>query len=95
MANKKTKLTLSGIAKKSIQNIINKIIKIGDVKESKTVLEIGSGYGSLTKKIVSMKPKKILAIENMFAMSVCGAIVVYNFPKRGKKTKEVPSLAVD
>jgi len=45
------------------QNIINKIIKIGKITENKTVLEIGPGYGNLTKKIVSMKPKKILAIE--------------------------------
>ena len=45
------------------QNIINKIIKIGNIEEDKTVLEIGSGYGSLTKKIVSMKPNKIFAVE--------------------------------
>ena len=45
------------------QNIINKIIKIGNIKENKTILEIGPGYGSLTKKIASMKPKKIFAIE--------------------------------
>ena len=58
------------IAKKSLgqnflidQNIINKIIKIGKISENKTVLEIGPGYGNLTRKIVNMKPKKILAIE--------------------------------
>ena len=58
------------IAKKSLgqnflidQNIINKIIKIGKIAENKTVLEIGSGYGNLTRKIANMKPKKILAIE--------------------------------
>ena len=45
------------------QNIINKIIKIGNIKENKTVLEIGPGYGALTKKIANMKPKKIFAIE--------------------------------
>ena len=45
------------------QNIINKIIKIGNIHKEKTVLEIGPGYGNLTKKILSMKPKKILAIE--------------------------------
>ena len=45
------------------QNIINKIIKIGKIAENKTVLEIGSGYGNLTRKIANMKPKKILAIE--------------------------------
>ena len=58
------------ISKKSLgqnflidQNIINKIIKIGKIEENKTVLEIGSGYGNLTRKIANMKPKKILAIE--------------------------------
>ena len=45
------------------QNIINKIIKIGNIEKSKTILEIGSGNGSLTRKIASMKPKKIFAIE--------------------------------
>jgi len=44
-------------------NIINKIIKIGNINESKTVLEIGAGYGNLTRAIVCMKPKKIFAIE--------------------------------
>ena len=58
------------VAKKSLgqnflidQNIINKIIKIGKIAENKTVLEIGPGYGNLTKKIANMKPKKIFAIE--------------------------------
>jgi 16S rRNA (adenine1518-N6/adenine1519-N6)-dimethyltransferase len=45
------------------QNIIKKIIKIGDLNKNKIVLEIGPGTGNLTKKIVEMKPKKILAIE--------------------------------
>ena len=45
------------------QNIINKIIKIGNIEKNKTVLEIGPGYGNLTKKIASMKPNKIFAIE--------------------------------
>ncbi len=45
------------------QNIIKKIIKIGNVNKNKTVLEIGSGNGSLTKNILSHNPKKIYAIE--------------------------------
>ena len=45
------------------QNIINKIIKIGDIGENKTVLEIGPGCGNLTRKITNKKPKKIIAIE--------------------------------
>ena len=44
------------------QNIINKIIKITDIN-NKTIIEIGSGYGNLTKKIADMKPKKLFAIE--------------------------------
>ena len=45
------------------QNIINKIIKIGNIDEKKIVLEIGPGYGTLTKKILDMGPKKIFAVE--------------------------------
>ena len=45
------------------QNIIDKIIKIGNIEENKTVLEIGPGYGNLTRKITDKKPKKIFAIE--------------------------------
>ena len=45
------------------QNIINKIIKIVNIDEKKTVLEIGPGYGTLTKKILDMGPKKIFAVE--------------------------------
>ena len=42
------------------QNIINKIIKIGNIKKNKTVLEIGPGRGSLTREIVNINPKKII-----------------------------------
>ena len=45
------------------KNIINKIIKIGNINNSKVVMEIGAGYGNLTKAISLMKPRKILAIE--------------------------------
>ena len=45
------------------KNIINKIIKIGNINKNKTVIEIGSGYGNLTEAILTMCPKKILAIE--------------------------------
>ena len=45
------------------QNIIKKIVKIGCINKNKTVLEIGSGYGSLTKEILNNKPKRVLAIE--------------------------------
>ena len=39
------------------RNIINKIISVGDINKNKTVMEIGAGYGNLTKAIFSMKPK--------------------------------------
>ena len=44
-------------------NIINKILKIGNIQKNKTILEIGAGYGNLTKKLASMNPRKIYAIE--------------------------------
>ena len=44
-------------------NIINKIVEIGNVNKNKIVMEIGAGYGSLTKAIASEGPKKIFAIE--------------------------------
>ena len=44
-------------------NIINKIIEIGNIQKNKTILEIGAGYGNLTKKLASMNPRKIYAIE--------------------------------
>ena len=45
------------------KNIINKIIEIGNITKNKTVMEIGPGYGNLTKAIVRMEPKKIFAVE--------------------------------
>ena len=45
------------------QNIIKKIIKIENICNNSIILEIGAGYGSLTKKIEEAKPKKIFAIE--------------------------------
>ena len=45
------------------QNIIKKIIKIGNIDSNKTILEIGPGYGFLTKQIKIENPKKIIAVE--------------------------------
>jgi len=45
------------------KNIINKIVKIGDINKNKTILEIGPGYGNLTENIILKNPKKIIAIE--------------------------------
>ena len=44
-------------------NIINKIIEIGDINNNKTVMEIGAGHGSLTEAIASRSPKKFYAVE--------------------------------
>ena len=45
------------------QNIINKIVDIGNIEKNKTILEIGPGYGNLTRKISSKNPKRIFAVE--------------------------------
>jgi len=45
------------------KNIINKIIKIGNIDKNKTVMEIGSGYGNLTEALSLLDPKRIYAIE--------------------------------
>ena len=78
------------ISKKSLgqnflidQNIINKIVKIENIEENKTVLEIGSGYGNLTRKIVDMKPKKIFAIEKDAKL----VLFLKNIFKDSKNTK--------
>jgi len=44
-------------------NIIKKIVEIGNINKNNTVMEIGAGYGNLTKTIASAGPKKIFAIE--------------------------------
>ena len=45
------------------QNIISKIINIGQINKKKTILEIGSGYGALTSEIIKKKPNQIFAVE--------------------------------
>tara|TARA_Y100000590_G_scaffold319369_1_gene361434 strand:- start:154 stop:963 length:810 start_codon:yes stop_codon:yes gene_type:complete len=45
------------------KNIINKISQIVNIEKSKTILEIGPGYGNLTKKIASFNPNRIFAVE--------------------------------
>ena len=45
------------------RNIIIKIVNIGSISKEDTVLEIGPGYGSLTKEIIKHNPKKIFAVE--------------------------------
>ena len=43
-------------------NIVNKIIKLADIKNN-NIIEIGPGTGNLTKKIIEQKPKNLLLIE--------------------------------
>ena len=45
------------------KNIINKIIEVSEINSGDEILEVGPGTGSLTKSIVSKKPKKIYLIE--------------------------------
>ena len=44
-------------------NIINKIIDIGNISEQDDILEVGPGTGNLTREIVKRKPRKIFLIE--------------------------------
>ena len=44
-------------------NIINKIIEIGNISKNNKILEIGPGFGSLTNKIIEKNPKNIFAVE--------------------------------
>jgi len=44
------------------QSVINKLIKVGDLKKTDIVLEIGPGTGILTKEIAK-RVKKVIAIE--------------------------------
>jgi len=46
-------------------NIINKIIEIGNINKDKTVMEIGPGYGNLTKAIISKTPKSFLQLKKI------------------------------
>ena len=52
------------------KNIINKIVKIGNIDQDSVVMEIGPGYGNLTEAIISMKPKNIFAVEKDKKLSI-------------------------
>ena len=45
------------------ENIINIIVEVGDINNNDTVLEVGSGTGNLTEKILSKNPRKVFAVE--------------------------------
>ena len=52
------------------ENIIKKIIAIGEINRDKTVLEIGPGTGRLTDEIMNFKPKKIIIVEKDKNLSI-------------------------
>ena len=43
-------------------NIVNKILKLAEIRNS-NIVEIGPGTGNLTKKIIELKPKNLILIE--------------------------------
>ena len=45
------------------KNIVNIIINTGNIKKNDIVLEVGSGTGNLTERILSKNPKKLFAVE--------------------------------
>ena len=45
------------------RNIIKKIVEIENINKNTEILEIGPGYGNLTKVLINKKPKKIIAVE--------------------------------
>ena len=44
-------------------DILSKIVDVGNVSSKDVILEIGPGTGSLTEKILQKKPKKIYVVE--------------------------------
>ena len=45
------------------QNILKKIVEVGEISKNDDILEIGPGTGNLTKYIVEAKPKNITLVE--------------------------------
>ena len=63
------------LAKKSLgqnflidKNIINKILKLSEIKDNH-IVEIGPGTGALTEEILKKKPKSLTIIEKDFELS--------------------------
>ena len=52
------------------KNIIKKIVEIESINKNTTILEIGPGYGNLTKFLINKKPKKLIAIEKDKQISI-------------------------
>ena len=44
-------------------NVLQKIIDVGEINQDSEVLEIGPGSGNLTKYIIKENPKKIYVVE--------------------------------
>tara|TARA_Y100000741_G_scaffold241815_1_gene185247 strand:- start:218 stop:1006 length:789 start_codon:yes stop_codon:yes gene_type:complete len=44
-------------------NILNKIVDLGEINSKDIVLEVGPGTGNLTEKILKKKPKKFIVVE--------------------------------
>ena len=52
------------------KNIINLIVKLGEIKNDDTILEIGPGTGNLTKQILAKNPKKLIAVEKDNSLAI-------------------------
>ena len=45
------------------ENILNLIVRLGEISSDDTVLEVGPGTGNLTEKIIKKNPKKFIVVE--------------------------------
>ena len=45
------------------ENIVKKIVNLGNISNNDSVLEVGPGTGKLTKEILMKNPKKLFAVE--------------------------------
>ena len=44
-------------------NILNKIVELGNINQNDTIIEVGPGNGALTNKIFEKEPKDLIVIE--------------------------------
>ena len=51
------------------KEILNKIVKLGNIKDNDIVLEIGPGTGNLTEEILKKKPNKLIIVEKDKSLS--------------------------
>ena len=64
--------------------ILSKIVNVGNINYNDTILEIGPGTGNLTKKILDKKPNLLIVVEKDEILS--DAAKVMNIPKSKLKT---------